>query len=276
MLLDDTQIQFTGRWAYHLNSIIPNQFHSFHATNHSGDFVQLNFTGSAIQVFGLTGPGNGNYSVELDGVKSSFSGETDTTQQNLLFSQQNLNPSQQHQIIMTNEIEGRLLTVDLVNITDSTTTGSVSTGSSLSTGRIIAISIVAAICALILAGSLLYLLLRRRRRRPNRDSMTEVAYARRTYPIVLPSERDINGEEERFPWMPDGNVTLGQMMARDDDSAQPYDPYMQRRDAAQLPGVAKPIPLARSPTDDDVVEIVPRTREELDSLRPRVTPITPP
>jgi len=168
MLLDDTQVQLTGRWAYHINPIIPNQFHSFHATNHSGDFASANFTGTAVQVFGLVGPRNGNYSVLLDNVKSSFSGQAVTTQQATLFSQENLSASRIHQLVITNEIEGHLLIIDLFNITQSALTGvptsSLRTGG-ISRGIIAAIALVAVFCATILVGSLAYLLLRRRRQR---------------------------------------------------------------------------------------------------------------
>lgn len=88
-------------------------------------------------MFGLVGPRNGNYSVLLDSVKvcllhfnlnarsdipeaqTSFSGQVATTQQASLFSQGNLSASRIHQLIITNEIEGHLLIIDLFNITQS-------------------------------------------------------------------------------------------------------------------------------------------------------------
>jgi len=204
MLLDDTQVQLTGRWAYHINPVIPNQFHSFHATNHSGDFAAANFTGTAVQVFGLVGPRNGNYSVLLDSVKTSFSGQAATTQQASLFSQENLDASSIHRLVITNEIEGHLLVIDLFNITQSALTGmppsSPHTG--ISRGIIAAVALVAVFCATILAGSLIYLLLRRRRRRISSWPPQRLEEPPRPpmRPIALPSE-ELLDRSERNTWV---------------------------------------------------------------------------
>jgi len=204
MLLDDTQVQLTGRWAYHINPIIPNQFHSFHATNHSGDLASVNFTGTAVQVFGLVGPRNGNYSVLLDNVKNSFSGQAATTQQATLFSQENLDASRIHQLVITNEIEGHLLIIDLFNITQSALMGiptsSLRTG--ISRGIIAAIALVAVFCATILVGSLTYLLLRRRRRRISSWPPQRLEEPPRPpmRPVVRPSE-ELSDGRERNEWI---------------------------------------------------------------------------
>ncbi|KAF9520420.1 hypothetical protein BS47DRAFT_764786 [Hydnum rufescens UP504] len=87
MLFDDTSVSFVGRWAYHLDPLITNKFHSFHGTNHSGDFASLNFTGTSVDVFGIGGPHNGQYNVTLDGQTSTHDGQI-AAEQVLLFSQQ--------------------------------------------------------------------------------------------------------------------------------------------------------------------------------------------
>jgi len=212
MLLDDTEIELTGRWAYHIDPVIPNQFHSFHATNHSRDFAALNFTGTSIQVFGLVGPRNGNYTVLLDGANMSFSGHAATTQQASLFCQGNLDSSKHHQLIITNEIEGHLLTLDLFNVTQfsSTTMSTPSPSAGLSQSAIIAIAIVATLCAIILTGGVAYLLRQRRKRRLSNEGqrLADASFRPRIPSIILPGEGSAN-MGEIYPWMREGNTTLG-------------------------------------------------------------------
>lgn len=262
MLLDNTQIQLTGRWQYHINPIIPNQFRSFHATNHSGDFAALNFTGTAIEVFGLVGPRNGNYSVSLDDAKISFSRQAATIQQASLFSQENLDASRIHQLVITNEIEGRLLTIDLLNITQSASTGESTSNSRISRGAIAAISLVAALCITILAGSLVYLLLRRKRRisgAPQRHS--EEFFRPRMGSIMVPSEN----LEERYPGMRNGNTTLEQR-ADFTPGSQPYDPPPQRQPVHSI----KPSELEPTVEESyDDVDGVTGPSEKLAALRPQ-------
>jgi len=216
MLLDDTQIQLTGRWAFHINPIAPNQFHSLHATNHSGDFASLNFTGTAIQVFGIVGPNNGNYSVRVDDTESQFSGFSDTQKESLLFAQQNLSDAKEHQLVVTNLLEGHLLTIDLLNITQPSSPFSLSSSPGISRGSIIAIALVAAFCFLILFGSLVYLFRRGRRRtmaRERRERANE-SIAPQPRPLVLPSEQG-PPMEERYPWLNDNEATPSSHLPRD-------------------------------------------------------------
>jgi len=273
MLLDDTQIQLTGRWEFHINPIVPNQFHSFHATNHTGDLASLNFTGTAIEVYGIVGPTNGNYSVELDGIESQFSGFSQTQQQSLLFSQGSLDDSMEHQLVVTNLLEGNLLTIDLLNITQSSLPSSPPRSSAISRGSIIAIALIAAFCFLILLGALVYLFLRRRRSRATEDRRVRAdeSIAPRMRSIGLPSDRGRSVLEEQYPWMRDGSATPGDRRPSDAFNrviSTPYDPYTPR-----LSGAVKiqPLPAAT----ESVIDILPRTRSELDALRPRTSTDTP-
>lgn len=139
--------------------------------------------------------------------------------------------------------------------------------SGISRGSIIAIALVAAFCVFILVGALAYLILRRRRRAVaiERRRLAEESFRPRMRSLVLPSEQ--SAVEDRYPWMRPISVANAPSAAA---SAQqeniPYDPYVQRR-----PIVGRPTKLAppTGESDDEVVDIVPRTREELDSLRPR-------
>lgn len=273
MLLDDTQIQLTGRWEFHINPIAPNQFHSFHATNHTGDFASLNFTGTAIEVYGIVGPTNGNYSVRLDGIESEFSGFSDTQHQATLFSQQGLDGPTEHQLVVTNLLEGHLLIIDLLNVTQSSMPSAPSHSSAISPGSIIAIALAAAFCFLILVGALLYLLIRRRRTAASRErrGRQNESIAPRMRSITLPSERGRSGLEERYPWMREIAITPGDQHPSDALNrviSTPYDPY--------TPGTMggdkfRPIPTATK----SMIDILPGTRGELDALAARPSIDTP-
>lgn len=149
----------------------------------------------------------------------------------------------------------------------------------MSRGAIIAIALVAALCAVILVGALIYLLMRRRVCAAHeRRRRTEESFRPRMRSIVLPSERSMV-MEERYPWMRDGNVTLGQLSREElPRDSEPYDPYTQRRAIPRPLLSSKPPELVPMPEDldDDVIDVVPRTQQELESLRPHVTSIRPP
>lgn len=77
--------------------------------------------------------------------------------------------------------------------------------------------------------------------------------------------------------MRDGNVTLGELSRTDLPPSEPYDPYTERRFNGPPPTMLKPANLVPTAEDsDDVMDIIPRTEEELEALRPRVTTIPPP
>lgn len=77
--------------------------------------------------------------------------------------------------------------------------------------------------------------------------------------------------------MRDGNVTLGELSRTDLPASEPYDPYTERRLNGPPPTMLKPPKLVPTAEDsEDVMDILPRTEEELEALRPRVTAIPPP
>lgn len=149
---------------------------------------------------------------------------------------------------------------------------SVSTGPSysrpsaaISRGAIVAIALVAAFCAIILAGSLTYLLLRRRRRRRSNEGRRRVerTFRPRMRSIVLPSE-GLAHMEERYPWMRDGDM-LGQFSRSDlPRGRQAYDPPLQRQPVKQPELVP-----AAGESNHEVLNVAPRTLEALEALHPR-------
>jgi len=75
--------------------------------------------------------------------------------------------------------------------------------------------------------------------------------------------------------MRDGNITLGQLSRTDLPRSEPYDPYTARIFDGAPPTTSKPPEFAPTRDSDDAMDIVPRTQEELEALRPKVAAMPP-
>lgn len=47
-VIDDTSLPFTGQWSYLNNSLLSPLDNTYHSTDHAGDFVDFNFTGTSV------------------------------------------------------------------------------------------------------------------------------------------------------------------------------------------------------------------------------------
>jgi hypothetical protein len=75
-------------------------------------------SGNAISVFGLLLPTNGLYNVSVDdSTPKTFSSESPSEQNSLLYFQSNFDPSIEHNIVLTNVVEGKTLIVEFMNVT---------------------------------------------------------------------------------------------------------------------------------------------------------------
>ncbi|KZT29142.1 hypothetical protein NEOLEDRAFT_1167157 [Neolentinus lepideus HHB14362 ss-1] len=166
---DVKSISFAGSWQYQLWPVIPGQLLPFYVSNTAGDTATLNFSGSAITVSGFRNEGSGHYNVTLDGVTTSYDGQSSFTEPALLFYATGLNSSMSHSLTFTNA-DNRTTAIDSVNITTISGgcrscggTGSLSSSRGYPRGTIIGLATASAIAFLILILLIIIFVWRRRR-----------------------------------------------------------------------------------------------------------------
>ncbi|KAF8271317.1 hypothetical protein EI94DRAFT_1784320 [Lactarius quietus] len=162
--IDDTALPFTGRWSFFNDSSLSPLDSTYHTTSNAGDFVSLNFSGTAISVFGFRDTTSGNFSVQLDNETVVLNAASSSIEATTLFFRTGLNESVPHTLIITNEVDG-LLAIGSVNITtaSSNSPNPISALSShVSRGTIVAITLAAILGTLVLLISSLCLWRRRR------------------------------------------------------------------------------------------------------------------
>ncbi|KAI9456564.1 hypothetical protein BJY52DRAFT_1224230 [Lactarius psammicola] len=162
--VDDTALPFTGRWTFLNDSSLSSLDSTYHTTSNAGDFVTLNFSGSAITVFGFRDVTSGKYSVRLDNETIALNGASSAKEATTLFFRTGLNNSFLHTLTITNEDDG-LLAIGSVNIT-AASSNSPNPSSGLSSrgsrSAVIAITLAAVLGSLVLLISLFCLWRRRR------------------------------------------------------------------------------------------------------------------
>ncbi|KAI0000481.1 hypothetical protein BJV77DRAFT_974135 [Russula vinacea] len=145
---DDTSLPFTGQWSF-LNSSSSPLGDTYHTTSNAGDFLNFNFSGTAVTVFGFRDTTSGRFSVKLDNESVILNGDP---------------PPSFHTLTITNEDNG-LLAVGSINVTTASTNllnPSSGLSSHLSRGTIAAI-VVAAVLGLLVFLITAFFLWRRRR-----------------------------------------------------------------------------------------------------------------
>lgn len=162
--IDDTALPFTGQWSFLDDSSLSPLDSTYHTTSNAGDSVSLNFSGTAITVFGYRDTTSGNYSVQLDNETVILNAASSSKEATTLFFRTGLNDSFVHTLTITNE-DNSLLAIGSVNITkvssrSSNPTSALSRGSHRST--VIAITLAAILGSLVLLISLFCLWRRRR------------------------------------------------------------------------------------------------------------------
>ncbi|KAI0256228.1 hypothetical protein BJV78DRAFT_1278762 [Lactifluus subvellereus] len=162
-IIEDTSLPFTGQWTFLNDTSLSSLDSTYHVSNHSGDVVNFNFSGSAISVFGFRDVSSGKFSVRLDDESVTLNGASSSKVATTLFFRTGLDNSTPHSLTITNEEDG-LLAIGLINVTTaySSLPNSGSRISHVSRGTIAAIVIAACLGALVLFITLFSLWRRRR------------------------------------------------------------------------------------------------------------------
>ncbi|KAJ7693304.1 hypothetical protein B0H17DRAFT_1199824 [Mycena rosella] len=155
-ILNDTDLSFHGQWSFADAS---------HKSTTAGDSAVLQFTGASLLLRGSTSPDAGRYSVTLDNVTTSFSGESSFTQaDSLLFFASGLDAETVHNLEIFNT-QGATLVLPVGGVSvfalaqsPSTPSSSPSTSPPISStatqGRLSS----GTIAALVLAGVLIFVI----------------------------------------------------------------------------------------------------------------------
>ncbi|KAN0125313.1 hypothetical protein V8E53_015623 [Lactarius tabidus] len=179
--IDDTALPFTGQWSFLDDSSLSPLDGTYHITSNAGDSVSLNFSGTAITVFGFCDTTPGNYSVQLDNETVILNAASSSKEATMLFFCTGLNDSFVHTLTITNE-DNSLLAIGSVNITAMSLSSSNPTSALSSHGShqstIIAITLAAVLGSLVLLISLFCLWRRLHQRRlfvpPNGNNHSKV------------------------------------------------------------------------------------------------------
>ncbi|WRT63432.1 uncharacterized protein IL334_000337 [Kwoniella shivajii] len=104
-------------------------------TSTSGAAASFSFQGSAIYIFGMTGPEFGAFNINIDSIDFGIynASTTLTTYDTLLFFTTYLDSDQKHQMSITNQNDGLLLALDYIVYTKSDIQGTATSAPSVST-----------------------------------------------------------------------------------------------------------------------------------------------
>ncbi|KAF8482678.1 hypothetical protein DFH94DRAFT_728905 [Russula ochroleuca] len=162
-VIDDTSLPFTGQWSFLNGSSLSALDDTYHTTTNAGDFLNFNFSGTAVTVFGFRDKTSRRFSVKLDNASVILNGASSVDVATTLFFRTGLNNSL-HTLTITNE-DNSLLAVGSINVTTASThllIPSSGLSSRLSRGTIAAIVVASALGALVFLITAFFLWRRRR------------------------------------------------------------------------------------------------------------------
>jgi hypothetical protein len=113
---EDTDLPFTGQWSFLHDPSLSSLDTTYHTTSNAGDFVDFNFTGTAVTVFGFRDAESGPFSVQLDNDTVALNGASSSKEATTLFFRTGLNNSIPHTLKITNEGNSSL-SIGSINVT---------------------------------------------------------------------------------------------------------------------------------------------------------------
>lgn len=182
--LNDDDIAYLGQWSFQNSSGF-----SFHQSSTVGDRALATFNGTTFLLKGTTSPTSGNYTVTLDNISTSLSGQSSfTAHDTLLFFASDLDPNLNHSVEIRNDGGGNLaLLVGGFNayengavLNDSIETPKSSNiSTSFPKGTVAAFVLAGILAFLGISGLLFFFLVYRPRRRRRRISRAAVRFRQR-------------------------------------------------------------------------------------------------